>query len=51
MIGELKLIVSWLGGKETIKCQINYFSINNFYETVDRKVIEFPWHSYNWFNI
>ena len=44
MIGELKLIVSWLGGKETIECKINCFSINQFYKTVDNKVIEFPLH-------
>ena len=35
MIGWLKLIVSWLGGKETTECQINCFSINHFYKTVD----------------
>ena len=39
MIGQLKLIVSWLGGKETIECQINCFSINHFYKPVDNKVI------------
>ena len=44
MIGLLKLIVSWLGGKETIECQINCFSINHFYKTVDNKVIKFPLH-------
>ena len=35
MIGWLKLIVSWLGGKETTECQINCFSFNHFYKTVD----------------
>ena len=33
-----------MGGKETIECQINCFSINHFYKTVDNKVIEFPLH-------
>ena len=37
MIGYLKLIVSWLDGKETIERQINYFSINHFYKTLDNK--------------
>ena len=27
--------------KETIECQINCFSINHFYKTLDNKVIEF----------
>ena len=45
MIGSLKLIVSWLGGKEAIEFQINCFSVNHFYKTVDNKVITF-----NWFN-
>ena len=35
MIGWLKLIVSWLGDKETTECQINCFSFNYFYKTVD----------------
>ena len=38
----MKLIVPWLGGKETIECQKNCFSINHFYKTGDNKVIEFP---------
>ena len=42
MIGRLELIISWLDGKETIECRINYFSINHFYKTLDNKVIEFP---------
>ena len=42
MIGELKLIASRLDGEETIGCQINCFSVNHFYKTVDNKVIEFP---------
>ena len=33
-----------MGGKETSECQINCFSINHFYKTVDNKVIEFPLH-------
>ena len=44
MIGQLKLKVFWLGGKETIECQTNCFLINHFYETIDNKVIEFPLH-------
>ena len=34
-----------MGGKETIQCQINCFSINHFYKTVDNQVIiEFLLH-------
>ena len=33
MIGQLNLIVPWLGGKDTIECQINCFWINHFYKT------------------
>ena len=42
MIGELKLIASRMDGEETIGCQMNCFSVNHFYKTVDNKVIEFP---------
>ena len=31
-----------MGSKETIECQINCFSINHFYKTIDNNVIEFP---------
>ena len=30
-----------MGGKETVECQIEFFSFNNFYKTVDNKVIKF----------
>ena len=40
-----------MGGKETIECQINCYSINQsillsnvLYKTVDNKIIEFPLH-------
>ena len=33
-------------GKEAIECQINCFSINQFYKTVDDKAIEFPFQYY-----
>ena len=33
-----------MGGKETIECQINCFSINHFQKVVDNKVSEFPLH-------
>ena len=47
-----------MGGKETIECQINCFSINHFYKTADNQVIiEFLLHladltfnNFNWFN-
>ena len=33
-----------MGGKQIIECEINWFSINHFYKTVDNKVIDFPLH-------
>ena len=33
-----------IGWQKTIEYQINCFSINHFYETVDNKVIEFQLH-------
>ena len=33
-----------MDGKETIECEINCFSINHIYKTVDNKATEFPLH-------